>query len=166
MRADDDDITRRIDMEGNSRSDDLAKQARRDYVPARILKLADYLTWRIHHYTLLVASIHKIIVRMHLAAQQLRAQPAFLLQHPLADRRRTKLLACKILTYPVVNTSQQDDSITLTCTTTQTVVDSYLSSANSLMQGMWKFLTQCRFSNLGPQQPGCTWPELLLFATI
>ena len=85
------------DINGNSNSDALAKQARRDHSPPNLVRLGDYFAWRQQQYTSFVVALHAILVRMHLAAHRLRQQPAYRLQHQQASGRRPQLFSLRKL---------------------------------------------------------------------
>ena len=158
------DEARRIAAYGNQQSDELAKRARRDFAPAHILRLADYLVWRHQKYTEVIKAMHNIIVRTHIWAHELRARPAFILAHPLADRRRQRMVAFRSPTFPKLGDHDAEPFL-VSCTASQDTITKMLGKVSGYAQGAWQLLTRCQIVRATVQKPGLTWLEMLAIST-
>ena len=153
-------------IQGNNKSDELAKRASRDYGPQDVIALGNYLVWRNETYIKFIAAVHKVLVRMHIAAHRLRHQPAFRMQYPQANAHRPQLVTYRQLCFPSDHNSSQTNICVLECCVTKQVVDDFLSRANPLVRGAWHMLTHCKIVAHPIDEPGLTWHEFLALASL
>ena len=139
------------DAKTNQNAEDLATLARKGFLNKNILDLATNLANKHKRYTICLASLHKLIVRMFSCVQTVRQSPAMNLGPSRLER----------IPFTLSTWLTEGQPIQFKIKVSDFHVSKFLATTSRIMNGFWHFLQRHQFAHNNVSS-GITWVQLFL----